>query len=82
MTCKICGTVYEVKPRKGPRMTLCDQCAKGTPRKASRERFDAVYWGRERRSVPESIKREFYSDYKTSVCTLQQYVDQTTNEIV
>jgi hypothetical protein len=81
MYCRICGTNERVAFRKGPRMALCVYCAEGTPRKASREGFDKVYWGSGASKVTESVKREFYGDYKASKHTVQEYIDVTTIEL-
>jgi len=82
MICRICGTDRRVDYRRGPKMVLCTSCTKDTPRKASRITFDKAYWGAGATEVSESIKKEFYSDYKTSTCTVQQYIDQTTDVLV
>ena len=80
MYCKICGTSNKVKFRRGPRMNLCSVCADGTPKKATYESFTKKYWA-DPSLVPEGIKREFYSDYKTSKHTLQEYLDVTSSWI-
>ena len=78
MNCRICGTDNQVEYRRGSRMKLCAPCAKGTPRNAGRAAFDKAYWGSDAHEVSESIKKEFYSDYKTSSCTVREYIDDTT----
>ena len=78
MYCRICGTHRTVNYRRGPRMNLCDHCASETPRKASRQGFDKAYWRGEDCCVPESIKKEFYNDYKSSTCTVSEYIEQTS----
>lgn len=80
MHCRICGTSKKVKYRRGPRMSLCPDCAAGTPKKATYEGFTKKYWA-DPGLVSESIKREFYNDYKTSKHTLQEYIDVTSSWI-
>jgi hypothetical protein len=64
MACKICGDDNATyRSRSG--MFLCPSCHRDTPAKATRAEFDAAYWdGAD--DVPESIRREFYSDYRAS----------------
>lgn len=81
MYCRICGAIENANLRGGRRGVLCDSCAADTPRKASRAAFEAAYWGRDVDSVPESIRAEFYSDYRASICTLPEYIKQTTSAI-
>jgi len=79
MTCKICGAEQaEYRERSG--MRLCATCHRTTPRKASREAFEAIYWaGRE--DVPYGTRREFWEDYRASTCgSVAEYVTQTTSE--
>jgi len=78
MYCRICGTDQSVKYRRGPRMNMCGCCSKDTPKKSSYENFNKRYWS-DPRLVTESVKRSFYNDYKTSMCNLEQYIDQTTD---
>ena len=80
MYCMICGDENSVKYRGGNRGMLCDSCAADTPAKVDRARFDAEYWGAEASNVPESTKREFYSDYRASSNTLADYITTTTTE--
>ena len=80
MYCKICGTHRTVEYRRGPRMNLCDHCAIDTPKKASYANFNKRYWDTPE-IVSQSIKLEFYSDYKASRCTVDQYIEQTTDYI-
>jgi len=80
MYCRICGTHRTVEYRRRCFMNLCDHCSSETPKKASRYFFDKRYWSNSN-DVPESIKKEFYNDYKTSRCTVAQYIEQTTERI-
>jgi len=80
MYCKICGTHRTVNYRRGPKMNLCDHCASETPKKASYTNFNKKYWA-EPAIVPESVKREFYSDYKASRHTVQEYIEATSSWI-
>ena len=58
---------------------MCDQCADETPDKMSRAEFDIKYWGvSDWGDVPECTRREFYSDYRVSKHTLDEYVLVTT----
>lgn len=80
-SCKICG--HEDKKEKlifrtSPFGYFCPSCSKYTPKKASRRNFDKAYWGKDKNTVPESTKIEFYSDYCASECTLSEYISQTT----
>ena len=81
MYCRICGTESNTKFYPGKRQTLCQGCAEGTPRKASRESFDRQYWGAKFEEVSNGIRREFYSDYLTSMCTVGEYKDSTTTQL-
>lgn len=81
MYCRVCGVRENVEYRPSKLQTLCDPCSKETPRKIGREEFDAAYWkGEGADTVPESTKREFYSDYKTSTHTLEEYIEATTRQ--
>lgn len=80
MACKICGD-ENAKYYPSKLGSFCPTCAKETPRKVSRECFDLAYWGKERETVPESTKREFYDDYKSSVCNLERYIAETQTEV-
>lgn len=79
MGCKICGD-EDAHYRVGKRMRLCDSCNMETPVRISREEFDEQYWSYAR-SIPESVKREFYDDYKTSSLTIEQYIKQTSETL-
>ena len=77
--CKVCGDDRTAEYRPAQLQTLCNRCAENTPRKASRAGFDAAYWtGGDLATIPESTKREFYSDYLTSAHTLKKYINATT----
>jgi ribosome-binding protein aMBF1 (putative translation factor) len=76
--CKICGTHRTVDYRRGSRMNLCDPCATETPKKATYEGFNRAYWGAGSKSVSESVKREYYSDYKVSTHTVKEYIEATS----
>jgi hypothetical protein len=74
--CRICGADgAKYQPRK--RQALCAWCYGSTPNKLSRAEFDRRYWGSEWEGTPESIRREFYSDYLASSCTFTAYVKHT-----
>jgi hypothetical protein len=80
MYCRICGDESSVEYRDRSRMFLCASCHADTPRKATREEFDRVYWGQgpEADSVPEGTKRDFFEDYKASrYCSVETYHDAT-----
>lgn len=47
-------------------MTLCDDCHKTTPAKATFEDFADIVTGGGRHMVSLDILREFFSDYKAS----------------
>ena len=78
MLCKICAS-GDATYRPAQRQTLCEHCAADTPRKAGRESFDKRYWGARYKEVSEGTRREFYSDYLTSTCTVDEYIKQTVN---
>jgi len=77
MMCRICGAEKKVKFYPSKRQALCPLCAEDTPSKVSRETFDTKYWGQEANSVPDAIRREFYSDYLASNCDVEQYMADT-----
>lgn len=84
MYCRICGETNGIQYYPSKHNTLCRHCAKDTPRKVSRETFDREYWKSDDHnegpdSVPESTKREFYSDYLASTHTLPEYIERTTS---
>lgn len=76
--CRICGDENGVTWRPTKRNYLCESCNADTPRKVSRERFDAAYWSADD-DTPESTRREFYDDYRTSNLTLADYIVRTTS---
>ena len=75
--CRICG-VEGAEYRRRSHLFLCKPCAESTPRKMSRPNFDKKYWGAGFRSVPLSIRKEFYDDYRKSSSTYIEYVESTT----
>ena len=82
--CRICGSEHDVAYRAAQRQSLCQSCWLDTPRKVSRESFDASYWKMEdgsdgRADVPMSTRNEFYSDYLASNDTLADYIAHTTS---
>jgi hypothetical protein len=79
MACLICGD-DNATYRNRSRMFLCDPCHKETPAKVSRETFDREYWdGAD--DVPDSIRREFYSDYRaSSYGSVASYRETTSRE--
>lgn len=83
--CRICGDIKTARPRGMNRGSLCDYCAKDTPAKVSRAEFEAEYWKDENGksnpgSVPDSIRREFYADYRGSKHELPEYIKATAGE--
>lgn len=78
MYCRVCGSENDIAFRFRSRLSLCDYCHKTTPAKVTREKFDEVYWKGQASTVPENIKKEFYSDYKMSTCDLKKYIKDTT----
>ena len=82
MYCRICGTENDVKWHAQNRGALCASCAETTPPKVGRAEFDAAYWGAEAATVPESTRREFYSDYRASCDTLAGYTERTTSAVM
>jgi hypothetical protein len=80
MDCQICGDNKEVAYRPSSKQALCPTCAKETPRKVTRAEFDKQYWDKDA-EVPESTRREFYSDYLSSTNTLPEYIKATTSNI-
>ena len=79
--CKVCGDETTARYRLGARQTLCDGCGKDTPRKATRESFDAFYWNGDSETPPESTKQDFYEDYLRSANTLKEYRKATTSTL-
>ena len=80
MYCRICGTDRKVEYRRSKGMSLCKECSAETPRKASFANFNKKYWA-EPAIVCASVKREFYSDYKVSQLTVQEYIEATSSWI-
>ena len=77
MSCRVCGhSVAEFRPRSG--LVLCQACHADTPAKVGRQEFDRRYWGADLLQVPEATRREFYSDYLHSACTLDRYIAETS----
>jgi hypothetical protein len=79
MGCRVCGD-EKATYRLGKRQYLCNLCNNGTPVKVDRASFDLHYWGAGANEVPESTKREFYSDYLTSTHTIGAYIAATTTQ--
>jgi hypothetical protein len=80
MACRVCGAEGGVEYRSRSRMALCGACHKGTPAKVGREEFDRLYWDGDE-SVPESTRREFYDDYRTSTHgSVRDYIAATVRE--
>lgn len=78
MYCRICGSLNNVRYYATKRQSLCRFCAKDTPEKVGRSTFDKQYWGADV-DVPESTRREFYSDYLSSSETVTDYIASTTS---
>lgn len=79
MYCKICGSTHNVMFYLDKGMqSLCDKCAPETPDKIGRSEFDQKYWGENYQEVPNSTRKEFYDDYRTSTHTFEEYVIATT----
>lgn len=81
MYCKICGDEKNVKFYPKKRQNLCFSCSQDTPKKVSRENFDAKYWGK-KEEVSEGTKKSFYEDYLASKYTLKEYLDATIKTMV
>lgn len=83
MACFICGETRNVKFRKDLFKYICAYCSPSTPRKVNREAFDKRYWGEIEKTekVPESVKREFYSDYLSSSDNLEAYIAATSSKV-
>ncbi len=82
MYCRVCGDSRNVRFYSSKRQALCAACAKETPAKVGREAFDRQYWGGEAGTVPEAIKREFYSDYVASTHDLPDYIEHTASAVL
>ncbi len=80
MYCRICGDENGVKYYPSKKNVLCPACAKDTPRKASFDRFNKVYF-RSDHNCPPAIRKEFYDDYKASTHNLREYVKATVSTI-
>lgn len=80
MGCRICGDpTATYRGRSG--LTLCDWCHEETPKKVDRETFEREYWKGWADTVPESIRREFYDDYRHSTYgPVADYVAATVSE--
>lgn len=78
MACRICGSEENVRYVFEAKQFLCKSCAADTPKKISRSEFDNVYWNGDK-TVPEAIRREFYSDYLSSSNTLEEYIRTTSS---
>ena len=76
--CAVCAAPGRWRPAS--RIALCDSCADETPAKISRGEFDPLYWGSAFGDVPEGTRREFYSDYLTSACDFEEYLDHTIED--
>ena len=79
--CKICGDREGVKYYPAKHNTLCPPCAAGTPGKVQRTTFYFCYFGHDWVDVPKSTRCSFYDDYLASTCTLDEYIEQTTEEV-
>ena len=82
MYCRICGSETDIRFYARNRGALCGSCAEDTPAKVGRATFDREYWGKESANVPESTKREFYSDYRASSNNLAEYIEATTSAVM
>ena len=80
MYCRICGDETSVKYYPAKRQSLCAFCAKDTPRKVSFETFVAKMFAGDE-DCPNSIKRDFYDDYKASSDTLDEYIRKASEPI-
>ena len=88
MLCRICGNEEDVQINFDYLMALCPSCVReaeenGTEAKMSRVDFEAKYWVTEdgtnyTEEVPMSTRREFYSDYLSSLGTFAKYVIDTS----
>lgn len=83
MQCKICGDENRVEYRPRSGMFLCPYCHKETPAKATRDEFDHLYWGDDIETVPQSTRKEFYEDYRTSnYGPVAEYIKATTSDVL
>jgi len=83
MCCSICGTdntSVRVYISKG-RQCMCIDCARETPRKASKENFLKAYFGPKWEDVPRGIRKEFFSDYLASTHNVADYIEATTTQV-
>lgn len=81
MGCRICGDNNGASYRMLKLQVLCPICDKDTPDKMNRSEFDAHYWGSKLSDIPNSIRREFYSDYLSSSLSFTDYKEQTTDKM-
>jgi len=78
--CRVCGDDRDVRWYATKRQFLCRGCAATTPRKVSRSAFDRLYWDNPE-TIPDHVKREFYSDYLTTALTVREYRERTTSTV-
>lgn len=79
MFCRVCGSEENVKVRADIQCrAICKQCYKGMPKKVSKDIFDLIYWKNDKR-IPDSVKKEFYSDYLYSMHDIESYIEHTVS---
>ena len=78
MYCQVCGSEHTVQFRKRSGLVLCTQWHKVTPKKASRKKFDKLYWGKAFDTIDELTRQSFYSDYQLSTHqSVEEYIRVT-----
>jgi hypothetical protein len=82
MQCRVCGDENNVSFRNRSGWFLCNSCHRDTPRKASREDFDLIYWEGQAESVPASTRQAFWEDYRASnFGPITSYIDATRESL-
>lgn len=78
MQCRICGDERDVLYRQRSRQFLCRSCHAHTPAKVSRETFERLYWAGDDPLPCQSIRDEFWDDYRSSGCgSVAEYIRAT-----
>jgi hypothetical protein len=76
LTCDICGSEDDIIFRHDAHLYMCMVCSDDTPRKVSRNEFNAALckidpeWA----NAPKSTRGEFYEDYCVSKGNLYEYL--------
>tara|TARA_Y100000034_G_scaffold123695_1_gene170897 strand:+ start:16556 stop:16816 length:261 start_codon:yes stop_codon:yes gene_type:complete len=78
MHCKICGTQNNVSFRASHTWKMCDHCHENSDKHVlSYGEFNDEYWDDDD-DVPFCTRNEFYSDYRSSGLSYEDYVSQTS----